>query len=489
MRKQNLSIYDIERSLKDHHTPLSCTAIWEILHDEGFARLPRREDQDRPDSNRATAAAVADRREFSLQSRKFQTQLGGLFLLLPSLVRCDFPELVRKAGYPGTKMIPAQQALLSMLALKLSSTERKSHVMDLVFDDGIALFAGLNVVPKTTYLATYSHSVSPKMNERLRNAWISVLKSEKLLGGKSFNLDFHTIPYFGEDEFVERHYLSKRSRSQKSILVFLAQDADSHVVCYSQAGLLRRQQADAVLGFVEFWKQSYGRPPAELVFDSRLTTYANLNRLNRMGITFMTLRRRSPGLLREMANLPRSAWRTIQLDVPHRIYQTPKIVDRRITLSDYQGELRQMFITELGHEHPTVLLTNDLRSAASKRITRYAQRTLIENSLADSVDFFHLDALSSAVGMKIDFDVTLTEVATALYRMLAQLLPGYEAAKSRQLFRHFLNTGAQVEITDQRVQVTLPKRAHNPLLIAAGFTEKSTPIPWWQGRPLHIQFR
>jgi hypothetical protein len=386
-------------------------------------------------------------------------------------------------------MIPALQALLSMLALKLSSTERKSHVMDLVFDDGIALFAGLNVVPKTTYLATYSHSVSPKMNERLRNAWISVLKSQKLMAGKSLNLDFHTIPYFGEDEFVERHYLSKRSRSQKSILVFLAQDADSQVVCYSQAGLLRREQADAVLGFVEFWKKSYERPPAELVFDSRLTTYANLNRLNRMGITFMTLRRRSPGLLREMADLPRSAWRTIQLDVPHRIYQTPKIVDRRITLSGYQGELRQMFITELGHEHPTVLLTNDLRSAASKRITRYAQRTLIENSLADSVDFFHLDALSSAVGMKIDFDVTLTEVATALYRMLAHLLPGYEAAKSRQLFRHFLNTSAQVEISDKRVQVTLPKRAHNPLLIAAGFSEKSTPIPWWQRLPLHIQFR
>ena len=218
MRKQNLSIYDIERSLKDHNTPLSCTAIWEILRIEGFARLPRREDQDRPDSNRPTTAAVADRREFSLQPRKFQTQIGGLFLLLPFLVRCDFPELIRKAGYPGTKMIPALQALLSMLALKLSSTERKSHVMDLVFDDGIALFAGLNVVPKTTDLATYSHSVSPKMNERLRNAWISVLKSQKLLTGKSLNLDFHTIPYFGEDELVERHYLSKRSRSQKSIL-------------------------------------------------------------------------------------------------------------------------------------------------------------------------------------------------------------------------------------------------------------------------------
>src|SRR6202142_4604646 len=119
--------------------------------------------------------------------------------------------------------------------------------MDLVFDEGLALFAGLNVVPKTTYLETYSHSFSPKVNEKLRQLWIGVLRQKQVLKGESFNLDFHSIPFFGEDEFVERHYLSKRSRSQKSILVFLAQDADSQVVCYSQAGLLRREQADAVL--------------------------------------------------------------------------------------------------------------------------------------------------------------------------------------------------------------------------------------------------
>ena len=292
MRKQNLSVYDIERALKDRGSPLSVTAIWEILREEGFARLPRREQDQRPDTLRPTVAEVADRREFSLAPRRFQTQFGGLFVFLPFLVRCDLPALVRKAGYPGSKMIPPPQALLSLLALKLSSTERKSHVMDLVFDDGIALFAGLNVVPKTTYLATYSHSVSPKMNERFRGAWVAALQSEKLLSGDSFNLDFHAIPYFGEDEFVERHYLSRRSRSQKSILVFLAQDAGSQVICYSRADLLRRDQADAVLAFVEFWKQSYGQLPAELVFDSRLTTYSNLNRLNQRGITFMTLRRR-----------------------------------------------------------------------------------------------------------------------------------------------------------------------------------------------------
>jgi len=489
MRKQNLSIYDIERTLKEKGTPLSCTAIWEILHEQGFSRLPRRADEERPPAVRPDVAAVADRRQFVLPPGRFQTQFGGLFLFLPFLVRCDFPALVEKAGYPGTKMIPAPQALLSMLALKLSSTERKSHVMDLVFDDGLALFAGLNVAPKTTYLASYSHSISPRMNERFRAAWLEALRTEKLLGGKSFNLDFHSIPFFGEDEFVERHYLSKRSRRQKSILVFLAQDADSQVVCYSRADLLKREQADEVLRFAEFWRDTYGSLPAELVFDSKLTTFARLNDLNRMGITFMTLRRRSPGLLREMANLPRSAWQTIRLEVPHRIYQTPRVVDRQIELRDYQGLVRQLFIADLGHEQPTVLLTNDLHTSAAKRVERYARRMLIENHLADAVDFFHLDALSSAVRIKVDFDVTLTEAATGLYRMMARLLPGYEAAKARQVFRHFLDTQAQIEITERAVEVTLPKRAHNPFLIAAGFGGPPTPVPWWGGRPLVLRFR
>lgn len=489
MRKQNLSVYDIETALKTKGTPLSCTAIWEILREEGFSRLPRRGDEERPEKIRPETAAVADRRQFVLTDRRFDTQLGGLFLLIPALVRCNITELVQKAGYPGSKMIPATQALLSLLAMKLSSRRRKSHVMDLVFDQGIALFAGLNVVPKTTYLSTYSDSISPKMNDKFRAVWVSVLQKEKLLEGESFNLDFHTIPFFGADEFVERHYLSKRSRSQKSILVFLAQDVDSQVFCYSSANLLKREQPDEVLRFVEFWKKNSGRLPAELVFDSKLTTYKNLSQLNRMGITFMTLRRRSPKLLREIANAPRSAWRTVRLDVPHRIYQTPKVIDRKVSLRDYDGEVRQLFITDLGHEEATILLTNDLKSSAKKRITRYAQRMLIENGLADSVDFFHLDSLSSAIRIKVDFDVILTEIASGLYRMIARKLPGFESAKARQVFRHFLDTPAQITIEDRTVEVTLPKRAHNPLLIGAGLGEGSTPVPWWDDHRLTLRFR
>ena len=63
--------------------------------------------------------------------------------------------------------------------------------------------------------------------------------------------------------------MSKRSRSQKSILVFLAEEADSQVVCYSGADVPKSRRADQVLRFVDFYRQQTGRFPEELVFDSK----------------------------------------------------------------------------------------------------------------------------------------------------------------------------------------------------------------------------
>jgi hypothetical protein len=54
---------------------------------------------------------------------------------------------------------------------------------------------------------------------------------------------------------------------------------------------------------------------------------------------------------------------------------------------------RQLFVTDLGHEEPTILLTNQ-KGSHKTLITRYARRMLIENSLSDAVRFFHMDALS-----------------------------------------------------------------------------------------------
>jgi transposase len=483
LRKQNHSVYEISQSLKEEKIPLSATAVREVLRAEGFAPLPRRLDEERPQVPGPTVEAIADARSFSLAPRKFFTRCGGLFLFLPDLARMDSVALAKSARLPGSKMIPPAHALRACLALKLWSVERKSHIMPLVSDEGLGLFSALNVTPKKSYLSEYSCRVTPEHTQRLLGSWHDHLSGSQLLEASSFNLDFHSVPYYGKDPVVEKHYVSMRSRRQPSILVFLAQDDQSHTFCYSNADLRKGEENEEIFRFIQFWKKAHGQLPRHLVFDSKLTTYANLGRLDEMKIEFITLRRRSPKLLKEVYSLPRSAWRTTELDVPTRQYRTPRVYEERVTLAGHS--FRQLFVLDLGHEEPTILLTNQ-KGTHKKLITRYARRMLIENSLSDAVRFFHMDALSSAVGLKVDFDMALLVVASGLYRLVARRMRGYADAQARQIFRDLLDLPAEVEITDSEVRVDFHRRAHLPIILASGLCDKPVPIPWWDNRPLKL---
>jgi hypothetical protein len=484
LRKQNHSVYEISQTLKDRHCSLSPTGVREVLKAEGFAPLPRRLDEERPQQPRPTVEPVADVREFSLAPRTFTTRCGGLFLFVADLVRLQAPKLAQGAGLPGSKMIPAEHALRCCLALKLWSLERKSHVMAWVADEGLAFFAGLNAFPKKSFLSEYSSRLGRRQTTRLLSAWHESIHPTDLLPGESFNLDFHSVPYYGEHPLVERHYVSARSRSQPSILVFLAQDAGTHVFCYSNADLRKGEQAEEVFQFIAFWKRAHGHLPRHLVFDSKLTTYQGLARLDKMQIPFITLRRRSPKLLKEIALLPRSAWRTIELDVPTRKYRSPRVYEQTIPLAG--RVLRQMFVQDLGHDEPTILLTNQRHTPAPALLTRYAQRMLIENALSDAVRFFHIDALSSAVGLKVDFDMALLVLASGLYRLVARRMRGYGDAQARQIFRDLIDMSADVEVSDKEVTVRFHRRAHLPILLASDLMEKLVPVPWWKGLPLRL---
>ena len=210
--------------------------------------------------------------------------------------------------------------------------------------------------------------------------------------------------------------------------------------------------------------------------------------------------------MQELQSQPRSAWRQVELKGVSRQYKTPRIFDQRIALPGYAGPIRQkvalrgaIAITDLGHEEPTLLLTNQLRRAAAPLIERYARRMLIENNIEDGVHFFHkvalrgaIDALSSAVALKVNCDVQLTLMASSLYRFLAQqkvalrgaIGNGYESAKSVHLFRDFIEASALIEIRDDAITVNFQKRAHNPLLLAAGFHNTDVHVPWLDRRLL-----
>jgi len=124
----------------------------------------------------------------------------------------------------------------------------------------------------------------------------------------------------------------------------------------------------------------------------------------------------------------------VKSDVPTRKYRSPKVYEPHIRIA-------KPFITFLRHEEPTVLLTNDPRTA-KQIIARYAKRMLIENAPSDAVRFFHMNALSSAVGIKVDLDMALLVIASGLYRQLADEMRGYADAHAKRIFRDLVDMPA-----------------------------------------------
>jgi len=490
LRKQNYSVYDIQRILRNEGVSVSHVLIHHILREEGFAKLPRRCDDERPSLARPDQAEAADVRAIDWRAfANFETEAAALFVLLPALLDWGVDRWVRRAALPGSKMIPALQSLLSLLALKLVGKERVSHVMDVCFDPGFALFAGLNVAPKTTALSTYSYRVTREMTASLLESYVSTLRGTTLLPGQSFNLDFHAIPHRGQQAVLDKHYVSSRSRRERSVLAFLVQDGESRALCYANATVTKDRAAEEIINFVDFWQDTTGALPPHLVFDSQLTTYPVLDRLDKRGILFITLRRRGPAILRQLHDLPKAQWKTMKLAGVSRRYQKPSYVETALSLRGIATALRQIAVRGLGHEEPTLFLTNDPAIKPVELVERYAHRMLIENSIAENVGFFHMDALCSAIAIQVDLDLMLTLIANALYRNLARTITGFEAAKPKQVFRRFLNTPARVTVSDTEVRIRIRRCAHHPLLLASGALDATPTIPWWQGRRLRLEIR
>ena len=486
LRQDNLSVHDISARLRLEDLPHSVGFVHKVLRAAGLPKLARRSPEQQP---AVLQAPLADRRALDLAPRRFRTAFGGLFLFAPDLARLDLDRLA--AGLPGSQLIPAGCALRALLALKLWGIGRPSRIMPAVLDEGIALFAGLNASPKRSTLTEYSCRCDPRLLDPFTQRWHDALSAldSSLGSGRSFDLDFHAIPYHGDDALVEKHYVSKRSRRQKAILCFLARDADARTFAWASARPSKATHNDQILRFVDAWKDRTGSLPAELVFDSRLTTYANLARLEARGIAFLTLRRRSAKMVEQLLGLPRDQWRTVQLSNVGRRYRTPRILDQTVHLKDYPQPIRQIAIRDLGHDKPTLLLTNQLDASPRELIDRYARRMLIENTIADAVNFFHMDALSAAVPLRIDLDLQLTLMASALYRLLANRLgERFRTAEPASLFRKFAEASATVDINEDRIEVTLGRRAHNPHLIEAGYADSTTSIPWLHNRALKINF-
>jgi hypothetical protein len=482
LRRAGHSAAEIAEALAATSTPLNRTGVAEVLAEAGFARLAMRPPAERgaPYRDHPRRAGLLD---FGAFPSSAETKVAGLLLAVPELVALDLPGLVRAAGYPGTSVIPATNYILSLLALKLVGARRVSHVDDLAADVGAGLFAGLVALPKATALTTYSFRLTHARQQGLLVGLGKAMLAADLVSdsGGDLDLDFHAIMHWGEDVALEKHYVPRRSQRTRSVLSFFAQDGASQTLVYANADLTKATQANEVLVFAEHWRSLTGHWPARLVMDQKVTTQAVLGELGARGITFLTLRMRSPALQRHIAAIPPAAWRTVALD-RDGAYRRPKVVDEHVSLSAYPGSVRQLIVTGLGRDAPTVIITNDRAATAKQLIERYARRMNIEQRLAESIRSFHVDALAGSVPLNVDLDVTLSVLAGAVCASLRRRLTGYHHATPDTLQRRFLSTGGTIINHGQSIVVRLKRRTYSPVLRQADILEVA--VPWWDGRTL-----
>ena len=482
--REHLSNAEIADRLKAEGLSGGTTTIGIVLRQAGYPKLPRR--AARPRVGLITAAE-ADVRQFKPMEDRWHTRFGGLFLFARDLAQARLDRLLTQ--WPTSQKLPAAAMVRALLALKLWGLGRPYHVMPDILDQGSALFAGLNVMPKKSTLTEYSTRVDAAQLQTFMDAWHQVTQAWLPASDGSFDLDFHTIPYHGDSALIERHFVSKRSRRQRGLLALVAREAQHRRLVYGQATLTKAMQNDAILEFVDLWEQRAGEPPKELVFDSRFTTYANLAKLQDRSIYFLTLRRRAPSILRKLQDRPADDWTPIRLYNIGRKYAKPQVLDEIIQLRNYPYPLRQLAIRGLGHDKPTLLITNRIDEHPARLIDRYARRMLIENAIEDAINFFHMDALSSTVPLRIDLDLQITLMASSFYRTMAHRLgTRYQTAKCRTLFNNFVSAPAIVTTQNDQIIVRLTRRAHNNELRAAGYVGPQGEIPWMHNRQLVIEY-
>ncbi|MBI4678006.1 MAG: transposase [Elusimicrobia bacterium] len=465
-RRANLSAGEIAQILSEEDVEISVRTVERVLAEEGFPKLPRRARLKMGIT--VKGAAVPKRAEAlslsSLDGQDFESDCAGALLFAPFLAQMDFSGTVRDAGLPGTSAIPALSHVLSLLALKLLGDERYAHVGEHGFGRGLGLFAGLNVLPKCTSMSTYSFGLDAVHIERLQKAFIRRASNLGLYGGAIVNLDFHTVPHFGEESALESHWAGARNKTMKGALTLIAQDAESKLMLYTDADIRRFEADDQVLDFLSFWRKVRRGINPTLIFDSRFTTYPKLSKLNVANVKFVTLRRRGEKMIDAVGDL--DGWQRIHIPHDKRKFPNPLVHVSTISLQGYDGHLRQVIVRGNGHEKPTFLISNDFDTEVELLVGNYARRWRVENVIAEAVKFFHLNAISSPILLKVHFDLALTMIADTLYTMLARRLRGFEDCDAPKLYRHFVRGKASVSVRGREVTVIFPRRAHNPVLRA-----------------------
>lgn len=486
LRKHNYSCDDIVAIGQAQGYDLSYSYVYHLLKENDFAPLYRRSKKEKsqlenPLDKAPRSELVEDRNE------QFSSANLGILCFLPLIKKYGLDKVIEQSMYPQTSQISRLSSILSFLALKLSNVKRYSKDDLWCMDRGSGLFAGLNVLPKTAWLSSYSDRVNREMNiaflKKLHNIW---LKNGLL--GDTCNLDFTTIPYWGEEEPLENNWSGKRNKALAGLLAVLAENPDSGLIDYGDATITHKNQDAVVLEFLDFYKSSaQGAELKYLIFDSKFTTYENLSKLDDKHVRFITIRRRGKTILEEIEAIPADQWKTIKVDCAGDKKRFLKVNDQTIFLPGYGKQIRQIIIQSHGREKPALIITNDFDLVCTQVVRKYSHRWLVEKTISEQIDFFHLNRLSSSMVIKVDFDLTMSILAYNLYRVFALETGKYASLTAQKVFDKLICNSGTIKINGRNIEVIMKKKRSMPILLDLLKRYESHKYHWIHDKQLHFQ--
>lgn len=465
MRKKNYSVEDIKVVLDSKQLGISEKTIYNTITQDGFSKLPRRtqvikQQKEVPQITAEKSIAL------SFEPEDFKSSSAGILCLLPYIKNYGIDEIITQSDYPQTKSIDRLSSILSFVALKASNVRRYSCDNIWCMDRGMGLFAGLNVLPKAAWFTSYSHRVTANMNHSFLKAmhqnWI-----DKDLLGDTMNLDFTTIPYWGNTDHLENNWSGKRNKALASMLAVLAQDPDSGIIDYGNTNVMHENESAVVLEFLDFYKEGIKENQLlkYLIFDSKFTNYQNLNELNKNEVKFITIRRRGKNIVDKIESQPSSKWKKVRVEAAGNKKRTMKVYEEEVSLTGYEGKVRQINITGHGKIKPAIIITNDFDLVLEKVVRKYTKRWIVEKTISEQITFFHLNNVSSSMVIKVDFDLTMSILTHNIYRLLAMDLERYEKLSVQSIYEKFLDNAADIKITETEIIVALKKKRNLPLIL------------------------
>ena len=489
-RKHGLSTTDIHSRLAEEEINISAITVERILKTAGFGKLKRRTNNELGKTlKNKIIPARSEHLDFEvLEHLNADCPTAGVFFFIPYIIESGILDLLQECKLPESSDIGSTQACLSMLLLKLIGERRLTHIGAYDQEPGFGVFAGLNVLPKPTYMNTYSCRCSETQLMNLQSKVVSLFRKKysDFYSSDYINLDFHSIPHYGDESEMEKIWCGSKGKTMKGANTIIASDSKSNAVLYTRADILRREESQEVKKFVSYWKNIKGNVSETLVFDCKFTAYNILDDLENDKVKFITLRKRYAGLVKETLALPKDVWKKVYIPVPKRKYKNVSVYESEVRLKDCKNIFRQIVVKDHGRENPTFILTNNKELSLQRVLEVYAKRWRIENKIAELVMFFNLNSLSSPIMIRIHFDILWTMIADTLYHRLACDLRRFENNLAPAIFRKFIDMPGRVVYEGGKFFVKIRKRAHTPVLMEVKKLQTPFPVPWLGGKSMEI---